>query len=38
MQEFFHSLLHALAHAAKEALVLLPFLYLTYLGLELLER
>lgn len=38
MQEFFHSLLHALAHAGKEALVLLPFLYLTYLGLELLER
>ena len=36
--EFFHSLLHALAHAGKEALVLLPFLYLTYLGLELLER
>lgn len=38
VQQIVHAFIHALAHAGKEALVLLPFLYLTYLGLELLER
>ena len=38
MEQFFHALLHSLEHAGIEALTLLPFLYLTYLGMELLER
>ena len=38
MERFFHALLHSLEHAGLEALTLLPFLYLTYLGMELLER
>lgn len=36
--EFLHTLLHALSHAVKHTLPLIPFLYLTYLGMEFLER
>ncbi len=36
--DFLHSLLHALAHAIEHTLPLIPFLYLTYLGMEFLER
>ncbi len=35
---FTEELLHALWHAAKHTLLLLPFLYLTYLAMEWLER
>lgn len=38
MEHILHALAHALLHAAKETAVLLPLLFLTYLGLELLER
>ena len=38
MTELFHALAHALPHALSETLLLLPFLYLTYLAIELLER
>ncbi len=36
--EFFDKLLHALLHAGEETLLLLPFLYLTYLFMEFLEH
>ena len=36
--EFFDKLLHALLHAGEETLLLLPFLYLTYLLMEFLEH
>lgn len=35
---FFESLWHAILHAIEHTLPLVPFLYLTYLGMELLER
>ena len=35
---FFESLIHALLHAVTDTLPLLPFLYLTYLLMELLEH
>lgn len=38
MEHMMDALLHSLEHAGLEALSLLPFLYLTYLGMELLER
>lgn len=38
MDHVWHALLHALEHSALEALTLIPFLYLTYLCMELLER
>lgn len=36
--EFLHTLLHAITHALEHTLPLIPFLYLTYLGMEFLER
>ncbi len=36
--EFFEKLWHAFSHAGKETLLLLPFLYLTYLFMEFLEH
>ena len=38
MEQFFHALWHAIRHALGDSLTLVPFLFLTYLGLELLER
>ncbi len=38
MPAFFQALLHAILHAAKESLLLLPFLFLTYLLMEFLEH
>ena len=38
MDHLWHALVHALEHSALEALTLIPFLYLTYLCMELLER
>jgi hypothetical protein len=38
MEQFLEALVHSLKHAGLEALSILPFLYVTYLGLELLER
>ena len=38
MPQLLDALGHALLHAAKETAVLLPLLFLTYLGLEFLER
>lgn len=38
MQQIVHAFLHSLEHAALEALTLLPFLYITYLAMEWLER
>lgn len=35
---FLHSLLHAVLHALEHTWPILPFLYLTYLGMECLER
>lgn len=36
--DFLHHLFHALVHALKHTWPLIPFLYLTYLGMEFLER
>lgn len=36
--ELWHAFLHALLHALEHTWPLVPFLYLTYLGMELLER
>jgi hypothetical protein len=38
MEHVLHALVHALEHSALEALTLIPFLYLTYFCMELLER
>ncbi len=38
MPEFFHTLLHALEHTLIDTLKLLPFLFLTYLFMEILEH
>ena len=35
---FFESIWHAVLHAIEHTWPLVPFLYLTYLGMELLER
>ena len=38
MEHLGHALIHALEHSALEALTLIPFLFLTYFCMELLER
>lgn len=38
MTDFFEKCLHALLHAGEETLILLPFLYLTYLLMEWIEH
>ncbi len=38
MPAFFHTLWHAVVHAAEESFLLLPFLFVTYLLMELLEH